>query len=158
MYQEVFINRKYPKHKKRNQLCENDNLIQIAIKLRISYHLYIYIFQKIKKKKINYANYYCLSNNKQQTNKEEPRLHLRFNEKSVVDRFEASQTWARDLWASASRAATVATPFKTLAAFSHIGVKAWQWPHQGAKNSTKTTPFEFKTCHSSKISINNLFS
>lgn len=61
------------------------------------------------------------------------------------------QTWASDWWASASRAATVATPFNTVAVFSHTGVKALQWPHQGAKNSTKTTPLEFKTCDVSKI-------
>lgn len=57
------------------------------------------------------------------------------------------QTWARDWCASASSAATVATPFNTVAAFSHIGVRAWQCPHHGAKNSTRTIPFEFRTCH-----------
>lgn len=55
-------------------------------------------------------------------------------------------TWASDWWASASKAATVATPFKTVAAFSHAGVRALQWPHHGAKNSTKTIPFELSTC------------
>lgn len=59
-------------------------------------------------------------------------------------------TWARDLCASASRAATVATPFNTVATFSHIGVRALQCPHHGAKNSTRTTLFESRTCHHSK--------
>lgn len=65
---------------------------------------------------------------------------------SKMNTIPAIQTCARDLWASASRAATVATPFKTEAAFSHVGVKAWQWPHHGAKNSTNTTPLELRTC------------
>ena len=59
---------------------------------------------------------------------------------------EAVLTCASSLCASASSAATVATPLRTPAAFSQIGVSCLQCPHHGAKNSTSTTPFAFNTC------------
>lgn len=70
-------------------------------------------------------------------------------------------TWEQGEWggtltcasawcASASSAATVATPLSTPAAFSQAGASCLQCPHHGAKNSTSTTPFEFSTCTKAK--------